>query len=248
MVVRPDGSGLTNLTRHPAHDHSPAWSPGGTQLAFVSDRDGNPEIYVTPLTGGARRITQRPSAEGAPAWSPDGTHLAFTSDKDVFLLRIEGGVPRALTQAVLTGGSYERPQWSPDGSRLAATWVTGPGQAEIVILRTDGGATVRLGSAEPHSVAWTSDSSWRWRSWPHPPWAAGRSRPARTPATNRSACAAGQHPLLAEAPVPRPIPGPLRARRARRQRSHPGRAHRRRREQPSWSAGGHEEWSRLWRE
>ena len=44
-----DGSNLRNLTNDPARDFSPSWSPDGRHIAFVSDRDGNEEIYVMEL-------------------------------------------------------------------------------------------------------------------------------------------------------------------------------------------------------
>lgn len=64
-----DGSGQTNLTRNPAIDGFPVWSPNGRQIAFVSDRDGNgyTEIYVMNADGS----NQTYLAGGThPAWSP----------------------------------------------------------------------------------------------------------------------------------------------------------------------------------
>jgi len=46
-----DGSGLTNLTNNPAGDGQPVWSPDGSKILFVSDRDGNDEIYVMKADG-----------------------------------------------------------------------------------------------------------------------------------------------------------------------------------------------------
>jgi TolB protein len=82
-VMRPDGSGLRNLSNHPAHDKAPAWSPDGTRLAFVSDRTGRPEVFtVRPDGTGLTQITET-SAPTADydyvfAWAPDGsTRLAL---------------------------------------------------------------------------------------------------------------------------------------------------------------------------
>ena len=55
-----DGSGQRNLTRNPANDSDPTWSPDGRRLAFVSDRDGDLEVYVMNADGsGQRRMTHR---------------------------------------------------------------------------------------------------------------------------------------------------------------------------------------------
>jgi Tol biopolymer transport system component len=55
-----DGSGQRSLTRHPAFDANPAWSPDGRKIAFVSNRDGGYGIYVMNADGsGQQRLAQR---------------------------------------------------------------------------------------------------------------------------------------------------------------------------------------------
>ena len=71
-----DGSGLRKLTRGPAYDGNPAWSPDGRKIAF--GRAG--EIYVMNADGsGQRNLTRNPARDFAPAWSPDGRKIAFES-------------------------------------------------------------------------------------------------------------------------------------------------------------------------
>ena len=66
-----DGSGQTRLTDNPAVDISPTWSPDGKRIAFMSFRDGYPEIYVVNVDGGGlTRLTNHPAGGTAPAWSP----------------------------------------------------------------------------------------------------------------------------------------------------------------------------------
>ena len=77
-----DGSSSPRqFTSGPKRDASPRWSPDGSMLAFVSDRERDAaQLYVVPVHGGeARRLTDLKQGVGEPVWSPDGSHLAFTS-------------------------------------------------------------------------------------------------------------------------------------------------------------------------
>ncbi len=90
----------TRLTDSAGDDLLPAWSPDGRMIAFVSLRDGNPEIYVMLADGSHQtRLTYAPGGDWRPAWLPDSHHLVFTSDRsgsnDIFLVT----VPDALTSA-----------------------------------------------------------------------------------------------------------------------------------------------------
>ena len=57
--------------RHPAEDCLPAWSPDGSHILFLSDRDGNSEVYVMDADGsGQADLTNDPAEDGDPRWSP----------------------------------------------------------------------------------------------------------------------------------------------------------------------------------
>jgi Tol biopolymer transport system component len=80
---------------------NPEASPDGGQVAFMSKRDGNWEIYVVDLDGsGLQRLTRDPANDGLPAWSPDGRALAFVSDRGgswaVWAMRPDGSGQRRL--------------------------------------------------------------------------------------------------------------------------------------------------------
>jgi Tol biopolymer transport system component len=103
--VKADGSGLRNLTPKPvgAAYADPAWSPDGRKIAFVSDRDGNSEIYVMNANGsGQRSLTRNPAYDADPAWSPDGRKIAFVSNRDgnygVYVMNADGSGQRRLAQ------------------------------------------------------------------------------------------------------------------------------------------------------
>lgn len=81
-LVPTDGGEARPLTTHPGSDSSPAWSPDGRFIAFVSRRgdDDESQLYVIPLGGGeARRVTKVPTGASAPKWFPDSAELAFIS-------------------------------------------------------------------------------------------------------------------------------------------------------------------------
>jgi WD40 repeat protein len=83
------------------NETNPEASPDGQQVAFMSRRDGNWEVYVVNLDGsGLQRLTRDPANDGLPAWSPDGRTLAFVSDRDgrwaVWAMRPDGSWQRRL--------------------------------------------------------------------------------------------------------------------------------------------------------
>ena len=76
---------ITTLFDHSvaSMDSAPAWSPDGRQIAFESDLDGDPEIFVMNADGsGVRQLTHNTIWDEGPAWAPDGTKLAFSSGAD----------------------------------------------------------------------------------------------------------------------------------------------------------------------
>lgn len=107
-----NGWGPFNLTKHPADDSVPAFSPDGKQIAFTSTRDGHYQIYVMDSLGGnLRRVSRGDATDFSPTWSPDGRWLAFTSVRDgapnIYLMDLNGN---NVTRLTTDGG--DRPSWS----------------------------------------------------------------------------------------------------------------------------------------
>jgi TolB protein len=103
---------------------SPAWSPDGQSLAYVSFEERLPTIYVQMLkTGERHRVSARAGVNQAPAWSPDGRKLALTlstrdGNLDVYILDL---ATDALTRITTDPGIDTEAQWSNDGRSLYFT-------------------------------------------------------------------------------------------------------------------------------
>jgi dipeptidyl aminopeptidase/acylaminoacyl peptidase len=141
--------------RAPARDA--AWSADGRRIAFMSERDGNPEIYVMNSDGsGQRRLTRDPAVDADPAFSRDGTRLAFTSTRDgnpeIYVMADDGS---AQTRLTFDPAADQQADWSPDGTRIAFE-STRDGNHEIYTMNPDGGAVTRL----TFSSEFAADPSW----------------------------------------------------------------------------------------
>ena len=136
-------------------DTSPAISPDGERIAFISKRTGSEEIWVSHRDGGhpARLTSFGGPPTGSPRWSPDGRWLAFdtriSGNPDIFVVSADGGAPRQVTSET----TFEiMPAWSADGKSLYFNSNRG-GSAQIWRMPFEGGgAPVQItttGAREP---------------------------------------------------------------------------------------------------
>lgn len=121
LQLEPCANPLRRLTDTPADEREPVWSPDGAHVAFVSDQDGQRDIYVMDVDGNNRLNLTRSRAEDfSPAWSPDGARIAFVTDRtrnyEIFLMdALTGDSVRNIS---LNRAEEWSPAWSPDGEHL----------------------------------------------------------------------------------------------------------------------------------
>jgi TolB protein len=130
-----DGKDVTRLTREPAYDLHPAWSPDGKHIAFASGRTGRQKLFVMNADGsGPKKITDGEFLDSWPAWSPDGKRIAFVSNRtgnyDIWLVNADG---TGLVNLTANPAQDTAPAWSPDGKKLAFISTRGGG-SDVYVL------------------------------------------------------------------------------------------------------------------
>jgi TolB protein len=125
-------------------NYLPIWSPDGARIAFTSNRDGNPEIYVMNRDGGGvRRMTNSPAIDVSPTWSPSGNQIAWVSDRTgtprIYIMNADG-----TGQRVLINEECFRPTWSSEPfNEIAYAAKTGPGY-DIKVYSFATGQSIRI--------------------------------------------------------------------------------------------------------
>ena len=145
QVSDSDGVNSQTVVRSTEPLMSPAWSPDGNRLAYVSFEDKRSKVYLQSVTAGQRElIAEFTGINSAPAWSPDGTRLALTLSRDgnaeIYTLLLK---TRELKRLTHDPAIDTEPSWSPDGSHIIFT-SDRAGTPQIYRMSASGGSAERL--------------------------------------------------------------------------------------------------------
>jgi Tol biopolymer transport system component/DNA-binding winged helix-turn-helix (wHTH) protein len=151
IYVRGIGSEqFQRLTKDPADDLYPAWSPDGRDIAFLRRfQDGHCAIYLIPSGGGAERMVATVPTESILSWSPDGRWISYAvlrsvgpkssgQDVGIYAVSLLSGQVKRLTGASPNWMQDEQPAFSPDGRGLAFFRTFSSGANELFVQGIDG--------------------------------------------------------------------------------------------------------------
>lgn len=162
-VADADGENAQAALTSPEPIISPAWSPNGSQLAYVSFESRKPVVYVHDIATGKRRLMANfRGSNSAPAWSPDGKTLAVTLSRDggsqLFAIDANGGEPRRLQSS---SSIDTEPVYAPDGSSIYFVSDRG-GSPQIYRMPANGGPANRVTFEGGYNISPSLSPDGRW--------------------------------------------------------------------------------------
>ncbi|RMX06049.1 Tol-Pal system protein TolB [Corticibacter populi] len=149
-----DGENAQAALTSPEPIISPAWSPNGAQLAYVSFESRKPVVYVHEVATGQRRLVANfRGSNSAPTWSPDGRRLAVTLTRDgssqLYTIAATGGEPARIMQS---GGIDTEPCFSSDGQFIYFVSDRG-GSPQIYRVPSSGGGAQRVTFSGSYNIS-----------------------------------------------------------------------------------------------
>lgn len=145
IVADSDGFNPQVVARSKESLLSPAWSPDGRKIAYVSFESGNSNIYIQDITTGSRQlVSSHKGINGAPSWSPDGRKLAialsYVGNPEIFVMDLGSHQETRLTNSLSID---TEPVWAPDGQSIYFT-SDRSGRPQIYQVPASGGTPQRI--------------------------------------------------------------------------------------------------------
>ena len=140
-LVNTDGTLSRRVTNSKSIDISPTFSPDGSKMAFVSSRNGLPQLFIQDLASGqVKRLTFSGRYNTQPSWSPVGDKIVYTTwekggEINIFTINADGSGLMQLTQK---SGENKSPSWSPDGEMIVFT-SNCQGKEKLYVMSSKGG-------------------------------------------------------------------------------------------------------------
>lgn len=160
------GSGLAPLTRNSHADRMPSWSPDGRYIAFISDRDGNQDVFrMDPDGGNVLQITDTPEAEIHPYWAPDSGSIIYNrrvAGERLYSIWTTDSEGRKHSELLRDDELNSYAQISPDGKWIVFDkwWENDESNGEIMLMDRSGNSLKRLTRSDVYDgyPAWFPDS------------------------------------------------------------------------------------------
>jgi Tol biopolymer transport system component len=155
--AKTDGSNVKTIVEDPSGstlNYAPAFSPDGTKIAFVSNRDGNESIYLMNPDGtGVAKLLDDVGKDLDPSWSPDGQWIAFSSNRDgryhLYMVHPDGSGLTRLT----SGNSDDKfPSWAPNPPATSGTPGNSGADTAKPSASSDGGLSTPTTQVSPSAT------------------------------------------------------------------------------------------------
>ncbi|MFY9555210.1 MAG: DPP IV N-terminal domain-containing protein, partial [Blastocatellia bacterium] len=162
-----DGGDAARVTNTPSLESQIAWAPDSRKLAYVSDRDGAPHVYLYDFaSNGETQLTREVMGDASPTFSPDGKSLAFQRDaRELRVIDLDSKQERLLATGVFERPPISSPRsfvWSPDNKWIAFTSTSGKSFTNVSVVAAAGGEAKQisfLSNVFNNTISWSHDGA-----------------------------------------------------------------------------------------